>query len=157
MNIHLPSINMPPKDFEVSRRGVCSCKQALNLCLEQGYINTNNFFGESCSRNTQLCWRLTASLRTEGIIVVQQLDLVVLTQRFAKTGTMLWEILSARAWNGSAWNKMKISWCVLHRREQEIGESKSNNPATVNVHRPSFFFIHSCWSGPRWRFEDKKT
>lgn len=44
MNIHLPNVNMSPKDFEVSWTGVCSCKQALSLCLEQGYINTNNFF-----------------------------------------------------------------------------------------------------------------
>lgn len=76
---------------------MCSCKQALNLCLEQGYINTNNFSGASCSRNTQLRWRLMTSLRTEGIIVAQQLDLVVLTQRSAKTGTVLCKILLARA------------------------------------------------------------
>lgn len=49
MNIHLPSANMPPKEFEVSRSSVRSSAQTLNLCLEQDYINTNNFWGEKAA------------------------------------------------------------------------------------------------------------
>lgn len=40
-----------------------------------------------------------------------------------------------------AHKKKDISGCALHRRAQEIAKSKSNNPTTVNVHRPSYFHL----------------
>lgn len=49
-----------PIRLEVSRRVVLSCKQALNLCLEQGCLNTNNF---SLQKETQLRWKLSTSLK----------------------------------------------------------------------------------------------
>lgn len=85
INVHLPGESMPPNDFEVWWRGVCSCKQALRLCLEQGCINTNIFWVKAAVE-THSCG---GCCRTEAIIVVQQFDLVVLTQRPAETGTVL--------------------------------------------------------------------
>lgn len=50
MNIHLPSVNMPPKDFEFLWSGSV---ETLNLCLEQDYINTNKFFFFGVGRKLQ--------------------------------------------------------------------------------------------------------
>lgn len=156
----LPNVNMPPEDFKVSFRGACSFKQALSLCLEQGYINTNNFSSaEGCSRNTQFAVEVDDFIEDTRY----HCGAAVKTRWYwhsgsAKTGSVLFlqnTFSSSMKWSRTEWNE-HFTWCVPRRWVQEIAESKSNNPATVNAHRTVVFFIQSGWCGPRLRFDQRR-